>query len=272
MLVRAPSGDRGRRRIEGDGADSDAGDAPGGVARAAGFRRDARAVISRARGSRGTRALREPGAGPDRNATLPVVRVEGEHGLLCDREKLTAVRYPTTGSSGNWHGLRSKPSGRRPSPARSNCSRRSAGPAPRRPDADLAEYLVASLDDHGFLRGGAGQVATDIWESTWRGWSRSLGLIRSVGPPATGARDVRESLLLQIDARCAPSPLRELARALADQYLEPLGRGRLGVIAAALGGPEDQVTGSSPVHPSASPVSGARPARAADSDQGARRP
>jgi len=88
-------------------------------------------------------------------------------------------------------------------------------------DADLAEYLVASLDDHGFLRGGAGQVATDLGIDLAR-VVRSLGLIRSVGPPAIGARDVRESLLLQIDARCAPSPLRDLARAIADRYLEPL--------------------------------------------------
>ena len=71
--------------------------------------------------------------------------------------------------------------------------------------------------------------------------ARSLALIRSVGPPAIGARDVRESLLLQLDARCTPGPSRELARAIADQYLEPLGRGRLGAIAAALGCPQDQV-------------------------------
>jgi RNA polymerase sigma-54 factor len=108
-------------------------------------------------------------------------------------------------------------------------------------DAGLAEYLVASLDDHGFLRGGAEQVATDLGIDLARAAS-SLALIRSVGPPAIGARDVRESLLLQLDARCTPSPLRELARALADQYLEPLGRGRLGIVAAALGCPEDQVT------------------------------
>jgi RNA polymerase sigma-54 factor len=108
-------------------------------------------------------------------------------------------------------------------------------------DAGLAEYLVASLDDHGFLRGGAEQIAADLGIDPAR-VARSLALIRSVGPPAIGARDVRESLLLQLDARCAPSPLRELARALADQYLEPLGRGRLSAIAAALGCPEDQVT------------------------------
>ena len=36
-------------------------------------------------------------------------------------------------------------------------------------DADLAEYLVASLDDHGFLPGGAEQVAAD-WGSAWPRW------------------------------------------------------------------------------------------------------
>lgn len=132
-------------------------------------------------------------------------------------------------------------------------------------DADLAEYLVASLDDHGFLRGGAGQVATDLGIDLAR-VVRSLGLIRSVGPPAIGARDVRESLLLQIDARSAPSPVRELARAIADRYLEPLGRGRLGVIAAALGCPEDQVTAAVQfirAHCTLYPAPGLREARTA---------
>jgi RNA polymerase sigma-54 factor len=108
-------------------------------------------------------------------------------------------------------------------------------------DADLAGYLIASLDDHGFLRDGAEQIATDLGIDPAR-VVRSLELIRGVGPPAIGARDVRESLLLQLGARCAPSPLRELARALADQYLELLGRGRLSAIAAALGCAEDEVT------------------------------
>lgn len=107
-------------------------------------------------------------------------------------------------------------------------------------DADLAEYLLASLDDHGFLRGGTEQVAADLGIDLAR-VARALALIRSVGPPAIGARDVRESLLLQLDAQCAPSSSRELARAIADEYLEPLGHGRLGAISAALGCPRNQV-------------------------------
>jgi RNA polymerase sigma-54 factor len=107
-------------------------------------------------------------------------------------------------------------------------------------DADLAEYLLASLDDHGFLRGGTEQVAADLGIDL-ASVARPLALIRSVGPPAIGARDVRESLLLQLDAQCAPSPSRELAWAIADKYLEPLGHGRLGAICAALDSPRDQV-------------------------------
>jgi RNA polymerase sigma-54 factor len=107
-------------------------------------------------------------------------------------------------------------------------------------DANLSEYLVASLDDHGFLPGGPEEVAADLGIDLAR-VTRLLALIRSVGPPAIGARDVRESLLLQLDARCAPGPLGELARAIADRYLEPLGRGRLGAIAAAIGCPQGQV-------------------------------
>jgi RNA polymerase sigma-54 factor len=107
-------------------------------------------------------------------------------------------------------------------------------------DARLAGYIMASLDDHGFLRGGpelvAAELRTDISDV-----DRALTLLRNVGPPGIGARDLRESLLLQLNARRLPSPAHAMARVIADRYLELLGRGRLGAVAAALGCDEAQV-------------------------------
>lgn len=100
--------------------------------------------------------------------------------------------------------------------------------------AALAAYVVGSLDDHGYLPDGPEQVAADLAVpvATVR---KALRVLRQVGPVAIAARDARESLLLQLAARPPAEPLRALAAAVVDRYLEPLSRGRLDVIAASLG-------------------------------------
>ena len=107
-------------------------------------------------------------------------------------------------------------------------------------DARLAEYLLASLDDRGFLRGGpelaAAELGTDVSNV-----ERALALLRDVGPPGIGARDIRESLQLQLNARLVPDPEHAMALVIADRHLELLGRGRLGAVAAAMGCDEAQV-------------------------------
>jgi RNA polymerase sigma-54 factor len=109
------------------------------------------------------------------------------------------------------------------------------------PDARIAAYLLASLDDHGFLAGGSEAVAAEL-RADVAAVRRVLTLIRQVGPPAVGARDVRESLILQLDARRPPGELGDLARKIADQHLELLGHGRYAAIAAALGCDQSRVT------------------------------
>ncbi len=101
-------------------------------------------------------------------------------------------------------------------------------------DTRMASYLLASVDDHGFLRGGSERVASELGVGAAR-VERVLTLIRQLGPPALGARDVRESLLLQLDARCPTGELHDLARKVVDQHLELLGQGRHAAVAAALG-------------------------------------
>jgi RNA polymerase sigma-54 factor len=107
-------------------------------------------------------------------------------------------------------------------------------------DAALASYLIGSLDDRGFLPGGPEQVAADLGIHVSR-VNQALDSIRQLGPPAIGARDVRESLLLQLGVLNSADPLCELARAIADRYLEPLARGRLDAIAAGLGSSRDEI-------------------------------
>jgi RNA polymerase sigma-54 factor len=71
--------------------------------------------------------------------------------------------------------------------------------------------------------------------------NRVLGAIRQAGPPATGARDVRESLLLQLTALNSADPRCALAQAVVGRYLEPLARGRLDAVAAGLGCSPDEI-------------------------------
>jgi RNA polymerase sigma-54 factor len=107
-------------------------------------------------------------------------------------------------------------------------------------DFRLASYVLASLDDHGFLRGGPELIAAEL-KIGIPDVERALTLLRNAGPPGIGARDLRESLLLQLRVRCLPGPADEMARVIADGYLELLGRGRLDRVAAALGCDEAQV-------------------------------
>lgn len=107
-------------------------------------------------------------------------------------------------------------------------------------DTALAGYLIASLDERGFLPGGPEQLAADLAIPVAR-VQRAVELVRCAGPSAIAARDVRESLLLQLDALNPADPLRDLARAIADQHLEPLASGRLAAVAASLGRSRDDI-------------------------------
>jgi RNA polymerase sigma-54 factor len=98
----------------------------------------------------------------------------------------------------------------------------------------LAEYVIGCLDDRGFLPGGPEQVAADLGIGV-AAVNRVLDSIRQAGSPATGARDVRESLLLQLTALNSADPRCVLAQAVVGRHLEPLARGRLDAVAARLG-------------------------------------
>lgn len=104
----------------------------------------------------------------------------------------------------------------------------------------LAGYLIGCLDDRGFLPGGPEQVAADLGVGV-AGVNRALAALRRAGPPAIGARDVRESLLLQLAALDPADPRCALAQAVAGGYLEPFARGRLDAIAARLGCSPDEL-------------------------------
>jgi RNA polymerase sigma-54 factor len=101
-------------------------------------------------------------------------------------------------------------------------------------DRPVAEYLLGSLDEHGFLDVGPDDVASSLGVPATR-VARVLEAIREAAPPGVGARDVRECLLLQL-ARMPEGP-RELplARTIVSGHLKALASGRYGATARALG-------------------------------------
>lgn len=114
----------------------------------------------------------------------------------------------------------------------------------------LAEFVVGSLDDRGFLPGGGEGVAGQLGVDASR-VMRVLDALREVGPPGIGACDVRECLLLQLDRlesdRGASDPehiVLSRARAVVEGHLQALARGRFPSIARALGATVEEVQGA----------------------------
>ncbi|MDR0955090.1 MAG: RNA polymerase factor sigma-54 [Rikenellaceae bacterium] len=89
----------------------------------------------------------------------------------------------------------------------------------------LAEYLIGSLDDDGYLRRKLEFLADDIAFSTGletdeQELEKVLRVIQELEPVGVGARDLQECLLLQIRAINDPSPAQELAKIILTDYFE----------------------------------------------------
>lgn len=102
-------------------------------------------------------------------------------------------------------------------------------------DVPVAEYLVASLDGHGFLDQEPADVAATLGtdEPTV---ARVLAAIRQTGPPGVTAGSVGECLILQLDVLTAvDDDVRAVARAVVEHHLPALAKGHLASIARAIG-------------------------------------
>jgi RNA polymerase sigma-54 factor len=101
----------------------------------------------------------------------------------------------------------------------------------------LAEYLIYSLDDRGYLENALEEIAVEANEPgepevSVAELEAALNELRSISHPAMGARDLKECLLLQIDAHGLDQPL---LRTIVANHLEDLEHNRLPRIAKATG-------------------------------------
>ncbi|HWQ15131.1 MAG TPA: hypothetical protein VNL77_20200 [Roseiflexaceae bacterium] len=98
----------------------------------------------------------------------------------------------------------------------------------------LAEALVGSLDEHGFLPDGPEAVAASLGVSEGR-VAAVLERLREVGPTGIAAHDVRECVLVQLDLLAAEGLTCPHAQAVVGRHLDDLAAHRYHKIARALG-------------------------------------
>jgi RNA polymerase sigma-54 factor len=104
----------------------------------------------------------------------------------------------------------------------------------------IAEYIVGSLDDRGILPMTVDEAAAAL-EVDPHCLRKVLAVLREVGPPYLGARDVRECLLLQLQQLEKAEGAHPIAVAIVADHLEEASQGRWGAIAEAIGESEAHV-------------------------------
>lgn len=92
-------------------------------------------------------------------------------------------------------------------------------------DMRMAEFLVGSIDEDGYLRRDLDSVSDDIAfslgiEASPEELERVLGVIHQLEPAGVGARNLRECLLLQMGQRRMDSPAKRLARKIVTSYFD----------------------------------------------------
>lgn len=105
-------------------------------------------------------------------------------------------------------------------------------------DLDVAEYLVGSLNSHGYVTVSIAEVAETLRVPEARAL-RVLEMLQSLEPYGIGARDLRECLLIQLRVFEERGTAHPVARPLLEGWLHALGEHHFAEIARELG-----VTGS----------------------------
>ena len=107
-------------------------------------------------------------------------------------------------------------------------------------DALIAEQLVGNLNERGYLEISTAEIAEHLHVSLER-VEYVLEQLQALEPPGIGARNARECLLIQLEARSLQETPHPLASRLIDQYLNQLSRGQFHEIARELKVPEQEV-------------------------------
>jgi RNA polymerase sigma-54 factor len=105
-------------------------------------------------------------------------------------------------------------------------------------DREIGEFIIGNIDERGYL----GCSAEDIAESLGveaADVESILAVIHTFDPPGIGARDLRESLLIQL--RQVTDPSRNLALQVVGEFMEDLTKRRFSRITRALGVSDEEL-------------------------------
>lgn len=102
-------------------------------------------------------------------------------------------------------------------------------------DAELAEYIVGSLDSHGYLPATIVADAARALDCPRAQVARVVAALQRLEPPGIGARNARECLLIQLHRFAAAGAARPLAELLVRDHLKALAYRRFREVAHAIG-------------------------------------
>ncbi|MCB9906810.1 MAG: RNA polymerase factor sigma-54 [Planctomycetes bacterium] len=110
-------------------------------------------------------------------------------------------------------------------------------------DRTLMDFLLWSLDEHGYLRQGVTRLAEQMQAALGKPVDRMhladiLARLRKASHPALGARDLQDCLALQLEAQQNPDPL---LWNLIENHLEDIQKNRLPAIAKATGASIEEI-------------------------------
>lgn len=107
-------------------------------------------------------------------------------------------------------------------------------------DAPIAEQLVGNLNERGYLEINGNEIA-EYLEVPLERVEYVLQQLQTLEPLGIGARNLRECLLIQLQALSEQEELHPLAYTVIDCYIEQLGHNQFREIARALKQPEQEI-------------------------------
>jgi RNA polymerase sigma-54 factor len=110
-------------------------------------------------------------------------------------------------------------------------------------DAPIAEYLIGSLDESGYLTVGDEEVAEACGVSVER-IQNVVAVLQQQDPPGVGARSPRECLIIQLRHLAEDGKGDQLAMRILNECFEELGQHKFDRVAAKLGAKTDHVLAS----------------------------
>jgi RNA polymerase sigma-54 factor len=89
----------------------------------------------------------------------------------------------------------------------------------------LAEHLIGSLDDDGYLRRDLDSIVDDLAftrniQTNEKELEETLKVIQTLDPPGIAARDLRECLMLQLERKHLDQPPHDAAYQILNKYFE----------------------------------------------------